>query len=59
MYFLTSNPDVGVTSDTHVGENSRVASKMELNTEKTSSQALLSCGNGEGKNTFIISYSVG
>lgn len=44
-------------SETHV--DTKVASKMELNIKKTSSKALLSCGNGQGLNTCISSYNVG
>ncbi|KAF1372629.1 hypothetical protein PFLUV_G00267840 [Perca fluviatilis] len=39
-------------SETHVDTN--VASKMELNVKKTSSKALLSCGNGQGLSEKLL-----
>lgn len=38
---------------THV-DDGRARLKMELNAKKTSSQALLSCGNGGGLDFFVL-----
>lgn len=50
---FTSYPDVGPTCRR---KQNTVGFKMELNIKKTTSQDLLSCGNGEGLNYFISSY---
>lgn len=45
LSFLTSDPDVAVTNNTWM----KTEEEMEFNKEKTSSRALLSCGNGAGQ----------